>query len=169
MISQMEFVRRVDVQTESIERYVREGKLIPDLVVPMSEHRTFKYFKEETLQKYAGQCGWTLIDDSNRKDMFMDMIRQMDMSYSYKPVLVKAILLYADDKGRIKLDDIVAYFKSYYEGRRDAGLLVEKKNSIFPKVGTLIKKLNTISLPIHSSALRICRCSATPRLWESYR
>ena len=49
----MEFVRRVDVQTETIERYVRDGLLMPDLVVPMSEHRTFKYFKEETLQKYA--------------------------------------------------------------------------------------------------------------------
>lgn len=67
--------------------------------------------------------------------MFMDMIRQMDMSYSYKPVLVKAILLYADDKGRVKLDDIVSYFRSYYEGRRTAGLPVEKKNSIFAKGG----------------------------------
>ena len=135
MISQMEFVRRVDVQTETIERYVREGKLVPDLVVPMSEHRTFKYFKEESLEKYAEQFGWTLIDDSNRKDMFMDMIRQMDMSYSYKPVLIKAGLLYADDKGRVKLDDVVSYFRSYYEGRRAAGLPVEKKNSIFAKDG----------------------------------
>ena len=135
MISQMEFVRRVEVQTETIERYVREGKLVPDLVVPMSEHRTFKYFKEETLKKYAEQYGWTLIDDNNRKSVFMDMIRQMDMSYSYKPVLMKAILLYADDKGRVKLDDIVAYFRSYYENRRASGLPVEKKNSIFAKGG----------------------------------
>ena len=135
MISQMEFVRCVDVQTETIERYVREGKLVPDLVVPMSEHRTFKYFKEETLKKYAEQYGWTLIDDNNRKSVFMDMIRQMDMSYSYKPVLMKAILLYADDKGRVKLDDIVAYFRSYYENRRASGLPVEKKNSIFAKGG----------------------------------
>jgi hypothetical protein len=133
MISQMEFVRRVDVQTETIERYVREGKLIPDLVVPMSEHRTFKYFKDETLKKYAQQFGWTLIDDSNRKDMFMDMIRQMDMSYSYKPVLIKAILLYADPKGMVKLSDIVAYFRSFYEERRAASLPVEKRNSIFAK------------------------------------
>ena len=135
MISQMEFVRRVDVQTETIERYVREGKLIPDLVVPMSEHRTFKYFKEETLQKYAQQYGWTMIDDSNRKDLFLDMIRQMDMSYSYKPVLIQGILLYADNNGMVKLSDIVAYFRSFYEGRRAAGLPVEKKNSIFAKGG----------------------------------
>ena len=45
---QDKFIRRVDVQTETIERYVREGK-----PVPVSEHRTFKYFKEETLEKYA--------------------------------------------------------------------------------------------------------------------
>lgn len=85
------------------------------------------------MQSYAKQYGWRLIDDSNRKDLFMEMIRQMDMSYSYKPVLIKAILLYADEKGQIKLDDIVSYFKSFYEARRAAGLPVEKKNSIFAK------------------------------------
>ena len=133
MISQMEFVRRVDVQTETIERYVREGLLVPDLVVPMSEHRTFKYFKEETLKKYAEQYGWTLIDDSNRKDLFMEMVRQMDMSYSYKPVLLKAILSLADNKGRVKLSDIVDYFRKFYEARRAAGLVVEKANSIYAR------------------------------------
>ena len=135
MISQMEFVRRVDVQTETIERYVREGKLVPDLVVPMSEHRTFKYFKEETLERYAKQYGWTLIDDSNRKELFLEMVRQMDMSYSYKPVLIKAILRHADEKGRIQLADIVDYFRAYYEGRRAAGLVVEKPNSLFARGG----------------------------------
>lgn len=135
MISQMEFVRRVDVQTETIERYAREGKLVPDLVVPMSEHRTFKYFKEETLERYVRQYGWTLIDDSNRKELFLEMVRQMDMSYSYKPVLIKATLRHADEKGRIQMADIVDYFRAYYEGRRAAGLVVEKPNSLFARGG----------------------------------
>ena len=149
MISQMEFVRRVDVQTETIERYVREGKLVPDLIVPLSEHRTFKYFKEETLKAYAEQYGWRLIDDGNRKDLFMEMIRQMDMSYSYKPVLIKAILLCADAKGRVKLEDIVRYFRSYYEGRRLLGQKVEKANSIFAKGGYTDKEAerNILSNP----------------------
>ena len=149
MISQMEFVRRVDVQAETIERYVREGKLVPDLIVPMSEHRTFKYFKEETLRAYAEQYGWRLIDDGNRKDLFMEMIRQMDMSYSYKPVLIKAILLCADAKGRVKLEDIVRYFRSYYEGRRLLGQKVEKANSIFAKGGYTDKEAerNILSNP----------------------
>lgn len=135
MISQMEFVRRVDVQSETIESYLREGKLVPDLIVPMSEHRTFKYFLEETLEKYASQFGWTLINDDNRKDLFMEMVRQMDMSYSYKPVLLMAILKNADSKGRIKLSAIVEYFRNYYETRRSNGTKVEKSNSIYAKDG----------------------------------
>ena len=135
MISQMEFVRRVDVQSETIERYVRDGLLVPSLVVPMSEHRTFKYFTEESLHAAAERYGWRLIDESNRKEIFMEMIQQMDMSYSYKPVLIKAVLACADGKGRVKLDDIVAYFRSYYEGRRAAGSVVEKANSIYAKGG----------------------------------
>lgn len=133
MISQMEFIRRVDVASETVERYIREGEIIPDLIVPMSEHRTFKYFTEETLKKTAEKFSWHIINDENRKDLFMEMIRQMDMSYSYKPVLIKAILANADDKGRIKLEDITAYFRNYYEGRRNSGLTVEKVNSVFAK------------------------------------
>ncbi len=135
MLSQMEFIRRVDAASETVERKIRDGEIIPDLVVPMSEHRTFKYFKEETLRKAAEQFGWRMINDTNRKDLFMEMVRQMDMSYSYKPVLMKAILAHTDDKGRVRLDDIVSFFKSYYEGRRNAGLVVEKPNSIFAKGG----------------------------------
>ena len=135
MLSQMEFIRRVDVQSETIERYIREGKIIPDMIVPMSEHKRLKYFKEETLIEAAEKYRWTLISDDNRKDMFMDMVRQMDMSYSYKPVLLKAILAHTDNKGRVKVEDIVAYFKSYYEDRKAQGLIVEKPNSIYARGG----------------------------------
>lgn len=133
MVSQMEFVRRVDVQSETIERYIREGMLIPDLIVPMSEHRTFKYFKEETLISYAEKYNWKLIDDNNRISLFLEMVEQMDMSYSYKPVLLKAVLTHADANGRVKISDIVDYFRSFYEARRKAGLIVEKTNSVYAK------------------------------------
>lgn len=135
MISQMEFIRRVDAASETVERYIREGEIIPDLVVPMSEHRTFKYFTEDTLEKTAEKFGWRLINDDNRKQLFMEMVRQMDMSYSYKPVLIKAVMKNANGKGQIKLSDIVAYFREFYENRRSRGLVVEKSNSIFAKGG----------------------------------
>lgn len=149
LISQMEFVRRVDVQSETIERYIREGMLIPDLIVPMSEHRTFKYFKEETLISYAEKYNWKLIDDNNRISLFLEMVEQMDMSYSYKPVLLKAILAHADSKGRVKIADLVTYFRSFYERRKKNGFVPEKSNSIYAKEGTTDKQIekNILSNP----------------------
>lgn len=105
-------------QTETNARYVREGKLVPDLIVPLSEHRTLKYFKEEILQTYAEQYGWKLIDDFNRKLLFMEMVEQMGMNYSYKPVLLRAILTYAAAAGEVKISDVVSYFRCFYEARR---------------------------------------------------
>jgi type I site-specific restriction endonuclease len=135
MISQLEFVRMVDVQIETVERYIREGKIKPDLEVPVGDKRSFKYFKEETVKQYASEFGWELITAANMKDKFMDMVKTMDMSFSYKPVLLKAMLEHIDENGRVRIEDIVDYFIAFYSDRKNKGLLVEKKNSIFCKEG----------------------------------
>jgi len=131
MISQLEFVRMVDVQTETIDRYIREGKIIADLEVPLGDKRTFKYFREETVKKYAAQYGWELINPANMKDKFMEMVRTMDMSYSYKPVLLKAMLNHVRDDGKVLVEDIINYFIDFYQARKAKGLIVEKKSSLY--------------------------------------
>jgi len=131
MISQLEFVRMVDVQAETISRYIREGKIKANLEVPMGDKRTFKYFKEETVKKYASEFGWELITASNMKDKFMDMVKTMDMSFSYKPVLLKAIFNHIDENGKVRVDDIIDYFIEFYEDRKNKGLIVEKKSSVY--------------------------------------
>lgn len=133
MISQLEFVRMVDVQSETIERYIREGKVEPDMEVPFGDKRSFKYFKEETVKKYANRYGWDIINAANMKDKFMDMVKTMDMSFSYKPVLLKAMLKHVDENGRVLVEDIVNYFMEFYRARKEQGLVVEKKSSIFCK------------------------------------
>lgn len=89
MISQLEFVRMVDVQSETIERYIHERKIRPDLEIPAGDKRSFKYFKENTVKKLASEFRWELITAANMKDKFMEMVKNMDMSFSYKPVLLK--------------------------------------------------------------------------------
>ncbi|MDR3585677.1 MAG: helicase-related protein, partial [Desulfosporosinus sp.] len=133
MISQLEFVRMVDVQTETIERYIREGKITADLEVPFGDKRSFKYFKEVTIDNYAKQYGWDLITAANMKDKFMDMVKTMDMSFSYKPVLLKAMLEHVDENGRVLVKDIVNYFMGFYGSRKEKGLVVEKKSSLYCK------------------------------------
>ena len=133
MISQLEFVRMVDVQAETISRYIREGKIKANLEVPMGDRRTFKYFKEETVKKYASEFGWELITASNMKDKFMDMVKTMDMSFSYKPVLLKAIFNHIDENGKVRVDDIVDFFIEFYGERKNKGIIVEKKSSVYCK------------------------------------
>lgn len=131
MVSQLEFVRMVDVQTETIERYIREGKVKADLEVPIGDKRTFRYFQEETVRRYASEFGWDLITASNMKDKFMEMVKTMDMSYSYKPVLLKAMFDFVNEHGRVCVEDIVGYFIDFYRDRRNRGLPAEKKASVF--------------------------------------
>lgn len=135
MVSQLEFVRMVSVQAETVERYIREGKIQADLEVPYGNGRSFKYFKEETVKEYAAKYGWDLITAANMKDKFLEMVNTMDMSFSYKPVLLKAMFDYIDEKGRVRVEDLVTYFIDFYEDRKKQGLVVEKKSSIFCKDG----------------------------------
>ena len=144
MISQLAFVRMVDVQTETIERYIRDGKLTADLEVPFGDNRSFKYYKEETVKKYAKQYGWDLITPANMKDKFIEMVKTMDMSYSYKPVLLKAMLEHVDENGRVLVEDIVNYFMAFYSARKEKGLVVEKKQSLFYKDGYTEKDIEGI-------------------------
>ena len=104
---------------------------IPDLEISMGESRTFKYFHEEKINKYVEEFEWELITPTNMKDKFIDFVQKMDMSYSYKPVLLKGIFEHIDEKGRVRVEDLVDYFIDYYEDRREKGLVVEKRPCLY--------------------------------------
>lgn len=135
MMSQLEFVRMVDVQSETVDRYVREGKIVPDMAVPIGEKRFFNYYREDTIKMYADKYDWDLITPANIKDKFMKFIEKMDMSFSYKPVLLKAVFNHIDEAGKVRIVDIVNYFIDFYEDRKSKGLAAEKANSIYQKGG----------------------------------
>ena len=149
MISQIELVRMVDVQSETVERYIKDGKIKPDLSIPFGDKRMFHYFREESIRNIAKQYGWDLITPQNMADKFMKFIETMDMSFSYKPVLLKAIYEYMDSNGRVALPDVVDYFIDFYEDRKAHGMIAEKPNSIYQKGGYTRKDVekNVLSNP----------------------
>ena len=149
MISQIEFVRMVDVQSETVDRYIKDGKIKPDLSVPFGDKRMFHYFREESVRNITKQYGWNLITPQNMADKFMKFIEMMDMSFSYKPVLLKAIYEYMDSNGRVALPDVVDYFIDFYEDRKAHGMIAEKPNSIYQKGGYTKKDVekNILSNP----------------------
>lgn len=112
---------------------------------------------------YAKEFKWDLITASNITQKFMDFVKQMDMSFSYKPVLLKAIFDHIDEEGDVRICDIVDYFKEFYETRKGNGLIAEKTTSIFQKGGYTDKDVerNILSNPFKRFAdmrfLQRCR------------
>ena len=168
MLSEQELIRRLSVQkTQTLEEYIKAGKIVPDLIVDMSGRRKFRYYKKERVQEYSERFGWIILTDDNRYEMFMDMVQRMLMDHSYKPVFLKGVLKYADNKGQIRIDDLVSYFKSFYNQRRINGFPVEKKNSMFTKpnysdkeveyciLSNPFKRFETMNMMRHTKTLGI--------------
>lgn len=64
---------------------------------------------------------------------FLDYCKSMKMTYSYKPILILALLHDGDNNGCIEIKNAVIYFRRYYLNRKVKGLLVEKKPCIYLK------------------------------------
>jgi predicted house-cleaning noncanonical NTP pyrophosphatase (MazG superfamily) len=131
MVLLREFVKMVNVQEGTIRKYLRDGQICPDSYESITSKRKAPLFKISTVHKCAQKFGWELITDKNIEEKFIQYIEIMDMSFSYKPVLIKAIFDCYDNEGNVQISDVVDYYIEFYESRRAQGLVVEKGNSIF--------------------------------------
>lgn len=61
----------------------------------------------------------------------LDYCKTMRMSYSYKPILILALLHYGDQDGCISIENAAVYFREYYSNRKAQGLAIEKKQCIY--------------------------------------
>lgn len=130
LVSHFELIRMVNVQSETVMRYIREGKLLPDQIGPDNK----PYFTLRSVKTYAKRYGWQLISIEKLNELFYEVLSGKRMSYSYKPVLVKAMLVYASpSSGECRMSEVIAYFRAFYGERRLKGLFVEKERSVFTR------------------------------------
>ena len=129
LIKQDEIARYVSVQSDTIYKYIREGKIVPDKTVGDK-----KLFELDSIYAYAKQFGWEILDSNNIVDMFWRFIEKMSMSYSYKPLFIKSLFELKNPDGLVKLNDVVVYFLNYYKSRLTSGLCAEKNDSVFSKI-----------------------------------
>jgi len=65
---------------------------------------------------------------------------KMSMSYSYKPVIIMALVEY---DGILHISDAVDYFVRYYAKRLSWGLVAEKSNSIYSNFNCSLEQIET--------------------------
>lgn len=88
----------------------------------------------------------------HRLDDLLEYCRTMKMSYSYKPVLILALLHAGDKRGTISINKATQYFRTYYNDRRAKGLPAEKKKCIYQRSDITDQQIegNIISNPVRA-------------------
>lgn len=71
---------------------------------------------------------------------FMHYCKSMKMTYSYKALLIMALLDEANVNGSSLLSSVAYYFINFYDLRIENGLVAEKKDSIFSKKGVSLNE-----------------------------
>ena len=86
----------------------------------------------------------------NRLDNLMEYCRTIKMSYSYKPVLILALLHAGDKNGTLSINKAAQYFRAYYNNRRAKGLPAEKKKCIYQRTDITDQQIeeNILSNPV---------------------
>jgi superfamily II DNA or RNA helicase len=119
-----------------VRRWVESGKLTPDHSIPIGE-RLYHYFKKDRIDEIREQFNIEPITKANIKGKFFEFVQQMDRRYSYKPVLLLGLLQLADDAGRVKVPELVQFFKQFYTQRLENGQIVEQPTSRMARITDL--------------------------------
>ncbi|NLY00965.1 MAG: DEAD/DEAH box helicase family protein [Rhodopirellula sp.] len=119
-----------------VRRAVERGQVAPDHTLTLGD-RTYCYFSRDRIPEVRAALDLPEVGEHNIRDLFLKYIAARDMSASYKPVLLLAILDAADDRGRAKLADAVANFRQFYNARREQGLPVESLRNRMARVESM--------------------------------
>jgi hypothetical protein len=77
------------------------------------------------------------VEERTIRERFFAFLGEMDMTTSYKPVMLLALLDAADEDGRARVSEVVKRFRAFYEQRKVDGLVVEAARAALSQVGGL--------------------------------
>lgn len=120
-----------------IRRAIERGEVSPDHTVPLGE-RVYHYFNRDRIDQVRESLGLPKVEPHNIKDLFLAYAGdRMDMSASYKPAMLLAMLDCVDSHGKANLVEVVAAFRRFYEHRKANGLPVERSTARMANVESL--------------------------------
>lgn len=73
-------------------------------------------------------------------DQLIEYCHKTSMSYSYKPVLIMALV---EHGGAVRIQDAVNYFAQYYGNRLSLGLVAERANSIYSNLNCTLEQISS--------------------------
>jgi hypothetical protein len=136
MLSVSELERKLAASEGLVRRAIERGHIAPDHQVQVGE-RICHYFSKDRVHEIRRVLGLPKVTASTIKDLFCGFVREMDMSASYKPVMLLALLESVDNTGQAAMTSLVQRFRAFYETRRDNGLIAESPRTRMRRVHEL--------------------------------
>lgn len=134
MLSTSDMDRELAVTEGTVRRAVERGEIAQfDHRLELGD-RIYYYFDKGRIPEIRQVLGAPEVTDETIKKLFLDFVEDMDMSASYKPVLMLSFLDAANNQGRARMADVVAKFRTFYENRARAGLTLERETMRMAKV-----------------------------------
>jgi hypothetical protein len=113
------------VDTGALRRWMEQGRLRPDRPTTTSGSGLFfRRDRVETIRNELLLVGRPVSSEQWRQE-FLDFARSRNLTRSYKPALLLALLRLLDRNGEAPLAELAREFRAFYAERRLAGLPVE--------------------------------------------
>jgi superfamily II DNA or RNA helicase len=128
MISLPELERELAVAEGRVRSAVERADIVPDHTLELGE-RTYFYFQRDRIEEVRLAIGAPKVEDHTIRDRFIQFLEAMDMTMSYKPVMLLALLDAVGEEGRARSSEVVQRFQQFYKDGRAAGLAVERPNA----------------------------------------
>ncbi|MZP30419.1 DEAD/DEAH box helicase family protein [Heliobacterium undosum] len=134
MWSHRRLAMELGVSDDTVLNWVRKGKVQADHAVPLGK-RTYYYFEPDRVEEIRRATNTP--PRLPIYDEFFLFVRQADMVFSYKSVLLMAMLELTDPDGRVRVDRLVERFARFYREREEQGLPVEAPKAKMARVRDL--------------------------------
>jgi hypothetical protein len=113
------------VDSSVLRRWIEKGLLQPDQA--QADVRSGCYFRRGRIEAIRSQLlGRARPTDSEAwRQEFLEFASSHNLSKSYKPVMLKALLKLVNRNGEVPIDELTEAFRAFYLERQRAGLPVE--------------------------------------------
>ena len=137
------------VSTESMNDWIKKGKIIPTVSFPFGTKK-IQLFSKKDAEKYRKMLGIKVHDESTILGDFFDFLEQRDYTFSYKMPFLLSFLKNMGQTGDAKIESVLLDYTAFYKNRISHNLKVDRENCPFTKDYLLDKskmKKNMLSNP----------------------
>jgi hypothetical protein len=114
------------VDTTTIRNWIERGRLRPDRHTGSGQGEGIFFRRDRVGEiRVSMGSGKRPVTGAEWRQEFLDFARSRNLTKSYKPVLLKALLRLVDRRGEVHLEALVADFHAFYLDRHRQGLPVE--------------------------------------------